>query len=339
MKDQDTEEGLWNLWNTTLDETLGIRTTGCSLERRNATNRSAAGNFSKSLARNPVPLAVRGLKIARYASAGKQRTLEDYRAQAVSAGCAPAVSDITLVSSSSDLSTGLEEWLEDMDSGSGGLIQLGAFSSYAREEQDWAESSCNSSSTEWSTPTTPTSCPFPLSEPLQSDEISHVNKSSAPRKKYTFLSLCALVKNTFKTRRPTKDATERQTRLASAHQSPSSPTVPGRLPPSNAAGRASGKKGSSGPTNISTAGTCAGRSTMRPRQVIASPPGRPPPSNSALLADHMKGPLSSNAGYNGAGSERESTSGGGPLAGPGWRTPTNRAFELRRLHTANKLLG
>ncbi|KAF8593594.1 hypothetical protein BDV93DRAFT_566368 [Ceratobasidium sp. AG-I] len=111
-----------------------------------------------------------------------------------------------------------------------------------------------------------------------------------------------------------------------------SPTRSGPLPPSNAAGRAHREKGSAG-----RKGSLAGVPTIGPivREcpTVASPPGRSPPSNSATRAERRMGVILSRVISSASGSDVEST--------PRRHAPsvaTNRACELRRLHTAKKLL-
>ncbi|KAF8599097.1 hypothetical protein BDV93DRAFT_511922 [Ceratobasidium sp. AG-I] len=339
---EDAEKGLQQLWNVTMDENLGIKATETPLAGHNAVTTSVGRDFSKPVLRSPVPLAVRGLKITRRAGAGDQPASrippadvmqKDPEAQPFLKNHTPDVPEnTTLVSCSSDCSPNLEDWLEELHGGSGALVQLGGYSSVVGEKEDWADSSSVSSSPESTPPTTPVCGPFPLHDTLQVGRKPHPVELFLTEKKPIAITLHESAKVISMSRRSALDASERQARLAYARQLLMSPTRSGPLPPSNAAGRAHREKGSAG-----RKGSLAGVPTIGPivREcpTVASPPGRSPPSNSATRAERRMGVILSRVISSASGSDVEST--------PRRHAPsvaTNRACELRRLHTAKKLL-
>ncbi|KAF8599093.1 hypothetical protein BDV93DRAFT_511918 [Ceratobasidium sp. AG-I] len=340
---EDAEKGLQQLWNVTMDENLGIKATETPLAGHNAVTTSVGRDFSKPVLRSPVPLAVRGLKITRRAGAGDQPASrippadvmqKDPEAQPFLKNHTPDVPEnTTLVSCSSDCSPNLEDWLEELHGGSGALVQLGGYSSVVGEKEDWADSSSVSSSPESTPPTTPVCGPFPLQDTLQVGRQLHCIELSLTEKKPIAITLHESAKVISMSRRSTLDASERQARLAYARQLLMSPTRPGQLPPSNSAGRANREKGSAGSREGSPAGVAASEPTVRQCPTVASPPGRSPPSNSATRAERRMGVIFSRDLSSASGSDAEST--------PRRHAPsvaTNRACELRRLHTAKMLL-
>ncbi|KAF8599144.1 hypothetical protein BDV93DRAFT_592244 [Ceratobasidium sp. AG-I] len=228
----DTEKELSKLWGTVMNENLGTKATGARPEGYNAAAISVGRGCNKLLLRSPVPLAVRGLKIARLAGAQGESTScilsqavacqKDLQTQEVPERTPEVPENHTLDSSSSDI----EDWLEDFCSGSGALVQPGPCSSFVVEEGLAGPVSVSSSPTP-TPPVTLTCGPFPIlvSDILPVDHQLHALNPLSAKKTSTVLAPPISAAAIFKSRRSSQDAPERQARLASARKSLIPPTL------------------------------------------------------------------------------------------------------------------